>query len=440
MRRQALWIAISVATAALTTTAVHADFIDDSQVQLKFKNFYLDREYEQEQGRAVTKGYGNWTQAVTLDAKSGYHDVGAGVQVGVDVLAQYAVGLNSRGQVNDIHMPYNASEGRTERDNAKIGATLKLKYSETELKVGELLPTSPVIFYDPSRQLLTTYNGAWLESKDLPNTKLTLAYIDGINARYDNQYQDLTLFPQNDFASAKQKGLSTDDGMYIAGIDYQFTPELAGSYWYADVTNIYQQHYVGTHLKKNVTDKIKVDANVRYFDNSESGDALYGNIDSQALSAALNVSHGVHTLHAGWQQMFGEHGDAAATMFPTLGGWVPQPYLVNWSVASFIRKDEKSWNLGYSYDFKNVGIPGLSATFKHYHGGNIDGAYYNLKDGSGQSIKEGKEFENNLLVNYVIPEGKFKGLGFHWLFIDTHYNYANDLQEHRAAVTYTYKF
>ena len=42
MRRQSLWIAICAAT--LTTTAVHADFIDDSNVQLKFKNFYLDRQ------------------------------------------------------------------------------------------------------------------------------------------------------------------------------------------------------------------------------------------------------------------------------------------------------------------------------------------------------------------------------------------------------------
>ncbi len=50
-------------------------------------------------------------------------------------------------------------------------------------------------FFDPSRQLLTTYSGAWLESKDLKDTKLTLAYLDGINARYDNQYQDFYVVP-----------------------------------------------------------------------------------------------------------------------------------------------------------------------------------------------------------------------------------------------------
>ena len=422
MRRQNLWVAMIATTATLGTAATHADFIDDSNVQLKFKNFYLDREYNQDTAGVVNKGYGNWTQAVTLDAKSGYHDIGAGIQVGADLLAQYAVSLKANG--NDIHMPFDASEGKSELDNAKLGATLKVKVSETELKVGDLLPMSPVVFFDPSRQLLTTYSGAWLESKDLKNTKLTLAYIDGINARYDNQYQDLSLFPNNNFTK------TTNDGMYIAGIDYQFTPKFAGSYWYADVTNIYQQHYVAGAFKTNLSEKTKLDAHIRYFDNSESGDKLYGSIDSQAVSAGAKINNGMHTVQFGYQQMFGEHGKEA-TMFPTLGGWVPQPYLDNWSVASFIRKDERSWSLGYTYNFKDVGISGLTATVRHFRGDNID---------FGAAKPEGKENENNVIVNYVVPEGKLKGLGFNYMFIDTNYNFGNDLQEHRIATTYSYKF
>lgn len=422
MRRQNLWVAMIATTATLGTAATHADFIDDSNVQLKFKNFYLDREYNQDTAGVVNKGYGNWTQAVTLDAKSGYHDIGAGIQVGADLLAQYAVSLKANG--NDIHMPFDASEGKSELDNAKLGATLKVKVSETELKVGDLLPMSPVVFFDPSRQLLTTYSGAWLESKDLKNTKLTLAYIDGINARYDNQYQDLSLFPNNNFTK------TTNDGMYIAGIDYQFTPKFAGSYWYADVTNIYQQHYAAGAFKTNLSEKTKLDAHIRYFDNSESGDKLYGSIDSQAVSAGAKINNGMHTVQFGYQQMFGEHGKEA-TMFPTLGGWVPQPYLDNWSVASFIRKDERSWSLGYTYNFKDVGISGLTATVRHFRGDNID---------FGAAKPEGKENENNVIVNYVVPEGKLKGLGFNYMFIDTNYNFGNDLQEHRIATTYSYKF
>ena len=417
-------------TATLGTSAAQADFVDDSNVQLKFKNFYLDREYDHEAGRAVTKGYGNWTQAVTLDAKSGYHDIGGGVQIGADLLAQYAVSLNANG--NDIHMPFDAAKGKSERDNAKLGATLKVKVSETELKVGDLLPMSPVVFFDPSRQLLTTYSGAWLESKELKDTKLTLAYIDGINARYDNQYQDLGLFPINDFSK------TTDDGMYIVGVDHQVTPKIGASYWYADVTNIYQQHFASVNYKTTVAENTKLDAHVRYFDNSESGDKLYGDVDSQAVSVGAKLSQGMHSVQLGYQHMMGDFSGVG--LFPTLGGWVPQPYLDNWSVASFIRKDERSWSLGYTYNFKDVGVSGLTATLRHFRGDNIDGAHYKFKDNAGQSLKEGKENETNLIVNYVVPEGKFKGLGFNYMFIDTNYNYGNDLEEHRIATTYTYKF
>lgn len=427
MRRQKLWIAMLAVTATLGTSATYADFIDDSNVQLKFKNFYLDRQYQDK----PELNFGSWSQAVTLDAKSGYHDIGGGVQIGADVLVQHAVKLNGRDKKPDWILPH---DGKESKDHfGKVGATLKVKVSETELKVGDLLPMSPVVFFDPSRQLLTTYSGAWLESKDIKDTKLTLAYIDGINTRYDNQYQNLTLFPQNDFAKAEAAGLSTDDGMYIVGIDHQFTPKFTGSYWYADMTNIYKQHYIGTDYKTTVGEKTKLDGHVRYFDNSESGDKLYGNIDSQAVSAGLKVNQGAHTVQLGYQQMFGDHG-TRATMFPTLGGWVPQPYLDNWSVASFIRKDEKSWSLGYTYDFSELGAKGLIATLRHFEGWNVD---------NGAGNKRGKEDENNVIVNYVVPEGKLKGLGFQYMFIDTNYdNIAGgfDLQEHRIATTYTYKF
>src|SRR5690606_19516339 len=355
MRRHNLWIAIIAATATLGTTAAQADFIDDSNVQLKFKNFYLERNYDNES----QKNYGNWTQAVTLDAKSGYHDIGGGVQVGADLLAQYAVGLKSADNVNDIHMPYSNKDQKTERDNAKLGATLKVKLSETELKVGDLLSMSPVVFFDPSRQLLTTYSGAWLESKDIKDTKLTLAYIDKINNRYDNQFRDLTLFtaPNKQLPNNKMGHFDNgpaSDGMWIAGVDHQFNKEIGASYWYANVQDIYQQHYVGANYKTTLGEKAKLDSHVRYFDNSDSGNKLYGEIDNQALSAGAKVNYGPHTVGLGYQQMFGD------SAFPTLGGWVPQPYLVNWGVATFTAVDEKSVGLTYGYDFSELGAKGLN--------------------------------------------------------------------------------
>ncbi|WP_180078158.1 OprD family outer membrane porin [Acinetobacter sp. YH12208] len=419
MRRQNLWIAMFAAIATLGTTAANADFIDDSNVQLKFKNFYLDRQYQDD---ASSRNWGSWSQGVTLDAKSGYHDIGAGIKVGADVLVQHAVKLKGRDKNPDWVLPH---DGKQSKDHfGKVGATLKAKVSETELKVGELRPVSPVLVFDPSRQLLTTYSGAWLESKELKDTKLTLAYIDRINNRYDNQFRDLTKFNPPQFDNGAEA-----DGMWIAGIDHQLTKELGASYWYADVQDIYQQHYLGVNYKIGLGEKTKLDSHVRYFNNSESGDKLYGEIDNQALSVAAKINHGTHTVGVGYQQMFGD------SAFPTLGGWVPQPYLANWGVATFTAPEEKSWHVSYGYDFSEVGLKGLNATAIYFKG----------YDQQGTGAYQGQNFntdEVNAIVNYTVPEGKLKGLGVQGMYIDV--NFANpakpDLQEYRVATTYTYKF
>lgn len=424
MRRHNLIIAMIAATATLGTTASHADFIEDSNVQLKFKNFYLDRQYQDDYS---SRNWGSWSQGITLDAKSGYHDIGAGVEVGVDVLVQHAVKLKGRDQNPDWVLPH---DGQESKDHfGKVGATLKAKVSETELKVGELLPVSPVLVFDPSRQLITTYSGAWLESKEIKDTKLTLAYIDKINNRYDNQFRDLALFsPGRTLPDGTQGHYDLgpeSDGMWIAGVDHQFTPEIGGSYWYADVQDIYQQHYLGVNYKTALGEKTKLDSHVRYFDNSDSGDKLYGDIDNQALSVGAKVNHGAHTVGLGYQQMFGD------TAFPTLGGWVPQPYLVNWGVATFTAPEEKSWNVSYGYDFSEMGAKGLNATAVYFKG-------YDAQSGDQNFNND----ELNLIANYTVPEGKLKGLGIQAMYIDV--NFANptkpDLQEYRVATTYTHKF
>lgn len=417
MRRQTLWKAICAVTLALGTTATNAEFIDDSQVQLKFKNFYLDRQI----AATPDKNWGSWSQGITLDAKSGYQDIGAGIQVGVDLLVQHAFKLNGRDKNPDFVLPH---DGKESKDNfGKVGATLKAKVSQTELKVGELLPVAPVLVFDPSRQLLTTFSGAWLESKDIKDTKLTLAYIDKINNRYDNQFRDLTLF-----APAKGKKYydngEASDGMWIAGVDHQFNKEIGASYWYANVQDIYQQHYVGANYKTTLGEKAKLDSHVRYFDNSDSGNKLYGEIDNQALSAGAKVNYGPHTVGLGYQQMFG------GSAFPTLGGWVPQPYLVNWGVATFTAVDEKSVGLTYGYDFSELGAKGLNATAVYMMG----------FDAEANGKKNQDSDELNLIVNYTVPEGQLKGLGFQAMYIDADFDYKSDLKEYRVATTYTYKF
>ena len=77
-----------------------------------------------------------------------------------------------------------------------------------------------------------------------------------------------------------------------------------------------------------------------------------------------------------------------------------------------------------------MGAKGLNATAVYMMG----------QDAETNGKKDQKSDELNLIVNYTVPEGKLKGLGFQAMYIDANFDYKSDLEEYRVATTYTYKF
>ncbi|MGE1161566.1 OprD family outer membrane porin, partial [Pantoea agglomerans] len=64
----------------------------------------------------------------------------------------------------------------------------------------------------------------------------------------------------------------------------------------------------------------------------------------------------------------------------------------------------------YSYDFAKVGVPGLTAGMVYLRGDNIDTVGKNgLENGNGRS-----EWERDLTIGYVVPEGPLKNVGVMW--------------------------
>ena len=57
----------------------------------------------------------------------------------------------------------------------------------------------------------------------------------------------------------------------------------------------------------------------------------------------------------------------------------------------------------YGYDFAGLGLPGLTFNTMYLKGDNI-------KSGRGDQ----SEWERDIALAYVIPDGTFKGLGFTW--------------------------
>ena len=92
---QKSWVSRGVTTAAVmgifTPVVAQADFVDDSQVSLGMRNFYIDRDFKQHD--APQSRIGSWTQGFDFRAISGYTE--GTLQFGLDLSAQYEIGRAS---------------------------------------------------------------------------------------------------------------------------------------------------------------------------------------------------------------------------------------------------------------------------------------------------------------------------------------------------------
>ncbi|WP_192980482.1 OprD family porin [Pseudomonas sp. EggHat1] len=420
------WLAGSLGAVGLmgmfASISAQADFFDDRNVSLGLRNFYIDRDFKQHD--APKSRIGSWTQGFDFRAISGYTE--GTLQFGLDVSAQYAYRLDGGGgRGPDTIIPYDDSKGEQVRDYGRAALTAKLRYSKTELKVGEHRPMLPVAFYDDSRQLITTYHGFMLESREVDKLTLTAGRFTEISSRESSNREKMYLFNGPDIQRRS-------DGLNFGGATYAFTPSLSATYFYGQLEDIYQQQYLGGTYNADLGNGFGLKTDLRYFDNREDGKALYGDIDNRSYGAMTTLRKGAHAVGVGYQRMLGD------STFPTLNGYAPQPYLVNWSTVAFVKPNESSWQLRYDLDFASYGVPGLKLMTRYLRGTGIDRG--------SNDLDQNVESERNIFLSYVVQSGPLKGVGFEWRNIDVKTRYGNgaasgaDYKENRLITSYTFKF
>lgn len=414
----ALVLGISI---SIPFSVAHADFLDDTSVSLGMRNAYIDRDFHQSD--APKSRVGSWSQGFDLRINSGYTE--GPVQFGLDVDSQWAYRLDGGGgRGPDSVLPYHASSQSQARVYGRTGVTGKARFSKTELKVGELRPMLPVAYIDDSRQLVTTYQGALIESKEIDGLSVTAGRITEIASRESSNREKIYLMT----GSGR---VARSDGLNFAGGTYELSKSLSATYFYGQLEDIYKQNYLGLAHVLPFGDGYSLKTDLRYYHNTEDGAALYGEIDNQAYGVMTALKKGGHTFTIAYQRMLGDDG------FPVFNGYAPQPYLVNWSTLGFFKPNESSWQARYDYDFAASGIPGLRFMTRYMRGTGID---------RGDNLDKNVESELNLVLNYVIQSGPLAGLGFEWRHIDVKTRYGSatlagaDYDENRLITTYTYKF
>ena len=446
-------LALAVTLGAIAQQAGAAGFIEDSKATLGLRNFYINtdnRDGHRGTSNSASKN-AEWGQGFDLRFISGYTQ--GTVQFGVDAIGLYGVRLDSS-HADHGNYTGTASGGtvfpsdgnKAVSDFASLGVTGKVKVSQTELKLGTLQPKLPVIVTNDGRLLPQTFQGGQITTNDIKDLTLVGGQIEHAKGRNSSNNEGLSLGGAN--GSSNYSAGKFVNKFYYAGGDYKINKDLTAQYYYGNLEDFYKQHFLGlTHNWSIGPGVLKSD--LRYFNSSDDGlngnTAAYytsgnyngfragkGKVDNNLYSGLFLYSVAGHTFGGGYQVSNG------SSDFPWLNqGDGSSAYITtDMQIQKFARAGERTWQARYAYDFAKVGVPGLTAGVVYLKGSNIDTiANTNARtETTGQS-----EWERDITVAYVIPEGPLKNLGVAWKNAMWRTDLANtrSQDENRLIVSYS---
>ncbi|MCF3154940.1 OprD family porin [Pseudomonas juntendi] len=397
-------------------------FLEDSSAKVEARTVYFNRDFRDghnSSGQGASKRE-EWAQGFILNVQSGYTEGLVGF--GVDALGMFGVKLDSSpADSNSGLLPSSGHNPRHSADQyAKMGLAAKVKVSNTVLKYGSMMPDVPLLKYNDGRLLPTMFQGAMLTSEERRDLKFTLARLDRYTARDSTDRQNIRVH-------CKNKRYACDieaDHFDLAGVDYRVNERFGAQYQVARLENIYRQQYFGLVASQPLPVG-SLAADLRLIKSDDIGNARAGAIDHRAVSGMLGYSLGDHKLSAGWQRMYGD------SAMPYLDG--SNPYLVNYAqVNDFAAAQERSWQVRYDYDFKALGVPGLTFFTRYINGDHIQ---------VPGSHAEGKEWERDSELKYQVQSGTFKDVSVRLRNSTYRSNYerwARDMDETRVIVSYNF--
>ncbi|MGF0240364.1 OprD family porin [Rhodococcus sp. IEGM1300] len=415
-------LALAVAVGVLAQQAGAAGFIEDSKATLGLRNFYINTDNrDAAAGSAANKKAGvqskneEWGQGFDLRFISGYTQGTVGF--GVDAIGLLGIKLDSGGGTNGATATSyggtvfpSKSNGEAVDDYSSLGLTAKAKISKTELKLGTLQPKNPVIVTNDGRLLPQTWQGGQITSNDITDLTLVGGKIEQVKGRNSSNNEQLSISGAN---SPTATGRDSNNFIYAGG-DYKITKDLTAQYYYGKLEDFYKQNFLGLVHNWSIGPGV-LKSDLRYFNSKDDGananDKNYfttgyyggtvtkGKVDNNLYSGLFLYTVAGHTFGGGYQV---SNGDSD---FPWLnqGDGSSNGTITDMQIQKFGRAGERTWQGRYSYDFAKLGLPGATAGIVYLRGDNIDNA-------TGDKT----EWERDLTLAYVVPEGPLKNLGFMW--------------------------
>jgi hypothetical protein len=440
-------LALAVALGAIAQHAGAAGFIEDSKATLGLRNFYINTDNRDGQPSASSNTRSKnaeWGQGFDLRFISGFTQ--GTVQFGVDAIGLYGLRLDSS---RADHGNYNGtasggtvfpSDGNKAVDDyASLGLTGKVKISQTVAKLGTLLPNNPVIKSNDGRLLPQTFQGGEIVSNEIKDLTLTAGQIESAKGRNSSNNENLSIAGANKSSNYDTGKFSNK--FYYAGADYKVTKDLTASYYFGELKDFYSQNFLGLVHNWAIGPGV-LKSDLRYYRSRDNGanantsgyytsgyyndgakPVTSGKVDNDLYSYLALYSVSGHTFGGGYQYTKGDSD------FPWLnqGDGSSASITTDMQIQKFARAGERTWQARYAYDFAQVGVPGLTAGVVYLKGTNIQ-----------TTTGDKSEWERDISLAYVIPQGPLKNLGVAWKNAMWRTDVATrDQDENRLIVSYS---
>lgn len=230
-------LACSLALAGFSPWA-QADFFSDSHASFETRNVYFNRDFRDGPSTQQSKRE-EWAQGLILKFESGYTPGMVGF--GLDMIGMMGLQLDSSPDRAGSGLLPVRSNGRADPEYSKLGLTAKVKVSQTELKVGSLIPSLPTLRPNDGMILPQSFRGALVTSQEVPDTTITAGQLQKVIGRNDTSAEDIALNNKNQRFTRN----ATGDHLTLAGFDQKLNDQVKFSYHYAQLSDVYSQYFVG---------------------------------------------------------------------------------------------------------------------------------------------------------------------------------------------------
>ncbi|MDQ3203507.1 MAG: OprD family porin, partial [Pseudomonadota bacterium] len=280
-------IALAVAAAASSQLATAAPFVsdqaeakgfvEDAKLDLLVRNYYFNRD-NKDGGRDQK----DWTQGLLGNFSSGYTQGTVGV--GVDAYGYLAIkldggdGTSGSGNMSRSDT-VNANGGRDVNDSqGKSGASVKVRVSKTELKFGDMQPsTAPVFAVGGSRIIPQTATGFQLQSSEIKDLDLEAGHFYSASSQ-DKNARDGGLYAN--YAGVESKNID-----YFGG-KYGISENLSASLYGAKLEDIWNQYYANLNYTIPMGEDQSVNLDGNIYRTTDEGSAEAGSISNTTFSLA----------------------------------------------------------------------------------------------------------------------------------------------------------